>query len=266
MLLVSFGIVIAVDMPAWTQETSDKASKNQSQNESKSEQQPKPDDSVGVRHEEKNVFAESDAAPVSSTASSNSSGESKPLAQEPVKETATKNSDKPGDRPPPAGFDAAEKLYNAGKFALAQKAFEKFINSGVADVKTHLDLAYCLYYQRIYSRAMKEFDWVAKNAKLISMQRSAEATARTLRCYRAGICPANCLKANDPRWQRLPDKDPNELWIKFPYSGGWSAWSEHHIGQRIEYVNGKPENLGTCPVCDGTGTVPVLKDGAPLPH
>jgi hypothetical protein len=173
---------------------------------------------------------------------------------------------KPGDRPPPPDFAAAEKLYNARKFALAQKEFQKYIALGIDDVKTHFELAYCYYYQRVYSKAQKEFEWVAKNAKVVTMQRGAEATARSLKCCRMGICPGNCLKANDPRWQRLPDKDPSELWIKFPFSGGYSAWSQHHIGQVVEYVNGRPENKGTCPICDGTGKVAVLKDGAPPPQ
>jgi hypothetical protein len=255
-------------MPAWCQETPNRATNNQSQSqgEAGSDQKSTPAASIGSDGAQNGSAPAADTSSVGSPNGSNPRVESKPAAEAPAKATAAVTPAKPGDRPPPPGFDAAEKLYTAHKFALAQKAFEKFINAGVADVKTHLELAYCLYYQRMYSKAVKEFDWVAKNAKLLSMQRSAEATARTLKCYRMGICPANCLKANDPRWQRLPDKDPNELWIRFPFSGGWAAWSNHHIGDRVEYVNGKPQNLGTCPVCGGTGEVDVLKDGAPLPR
>jgi len=208
----------------------------------------------------------------SSASSSESPGgatsEKHPLATDtpPVTPALDWKSIKPGDRPPPPDFAAAEKLYNARKFALAQKEFQKYIALGLDDVKTHFELAYCYYYQKIYSKAQKEFEWVAKNAKLVSMKNGAASTARTLQCYRAGVCPGNCLKANDPRWQHLPGKDPNELWIKFPFSGGWNAWSQNHIGQVVEYVNGKPENKGTCPICGGTGTVAVLKDGAPLPQ
>jgi hypothetical protein len=161
-------------------------------------------------------------------------------------------------------MDAALKLYSARKWALAQKSFEGFIKNGTADVKTHQCLAYCYYYQRIYSKALVQFDWIAKNAKRISEKDSAANTARVLRCYRAGICPANCIKANDPRWHKLAGHG-DELWMTFPGAHGTHSWSEHHIGQLIRYENGDAINDGVCPTCGGTGTVTVLKDGAPPP-
>ena len=170
---------------------------------------------------------------------------------------------KPADTPPPPGMDAAMKLFNARKWALAQKAFEGFISSGKADVQTHECLAYCYYYQRIYSKAMVQFEWVGKNAQRISQKDRAANTARVIRCYRAGVCPSNCLKPNDPRWARLPGHEG--LWITFHGKNGTMSWSEHHVGQLITYVKGEPENMGVCPTCGGSGTVTVLKDGAPPP-
>ncbi len=82
---------------------------------------------------------------------------------------------KPPENVAPPGMPAAMKLFNTGKYALAQKQFEKFINTGVADEATHMNLAYCLYYQRKYSQALKQFDWVGKNAKhSFSMQFKAQ--------------------------------------------------------------------------------------------
>lgn len=119
----------------------------------------------------------------------------------------------------------------------------------------------------MYSKAQGQFEWVAKySTHNLTLQRSAAETARTIKCYRAGVCPQNCLKANDPRWAPLAGHPPDEKWLRIPYNGGWSAWSEHHIGELITYVKGVPTNVGTCPTCNGTGKVAVLKDGAPIPH
>jgi hypothetical protein len=169
--------------------------------------------------------------------------------------------------PPPKGFEAVVKLYNAHKYASAAGEFEKFVKAGVADTNTHLYLAYCYYAQRIYSKAVQEFSWVAKNSHSISLQRDAENTVYTLNCYRRGVCPANCLKPNDPRWHRAHmDGFPDDyIWITFKTDGGSRSFSQHHMGDLIEMVNGDAVDKGTCPICGGTGKVPVLKDGQPLP-
>jgi hypothetical protein len=170
------------------------------------------------------------------------------------------------DNEPPKEMPAAMKLFSAGKYALAQKQFETFINSGVADEATHMNLAYCLYYQRKYTAALKQFDWVNKNAKhSISMQMKAQATAAAIRSCMRGICPGQCLKPSDPRWQALPSAGDGK-WIKWTVGGGaWKAFSEHHMGDVIQMVGGMPTDMGTCPICGGTGTVTPLKDGAALP-
>ena len=197
--------------------------------------------------------------PASSVAPSSTPATSETSAVPAVE--APKPKPKPGDMPPPPGMDAAVKLYSAKKWPDAQKAFEKFIKDGTADVSTHQDLAYCYYYQHQYTKAIGQFDWVAKYASKFDAKRAAETTARTIRCYKAGICPQNCIKANDPGWHRLEGHEG--LWLTF---AGGASWSEHHIGELIQYKNGAAVNVGTCPTCNGTGKVPVLKEGAPPPR
>jgi TolA-binding protein len=175
----------------------------------------------------------------------------------------------PADRPPPKGQDAAVKLYSAKKFAAARAQFEKFVSDGTADINTYAYLAYCLYNQRQYSKAVRAFDFVAKNAThSLTLQRSAENSASTLRSYMSGVCPGSCIKANDPRWGRLEGHPADEDWLKFPDQDhqGYHAWSRHHIGEVIVYEHGIAVNKGKCPICGGTGVVGRLKDGDPLPH
>jgi hypothetical protein len=80
----------------------------------------------------------------------------------------------------------------------------------------------------------------------------------------AGVCPAPCLKANDPRWFLKPD---GKHWISVSYSrkATW-IFSENHIGEYVANENGIPVLKGTCPVCGGTGRVKILKDGDPTPR
>ena len=49
-----------------------------------------------------------------------------------------------------------------------------------------------------------------------------------------------------------------ELWQKFPSQTGigWQAWNQDHLGDAIEYQNGKAINLGKCKLCVGTTRVP----------
>ncbi|MBS1957805.1 MAG: hypothetical protein JST89_26710, partial [Cyanobacteria bacterium SZAS-4] len=107
----------------------------------------------------------------------------------------------PHKRPVPEGYAAAAELFKQRKFPQAEKEFEKIVQSGTADVNTHLCLAHCFLQQKIYTKAVKEFDWLAKYAKnSMTLQKSCEATARSLRNAMSGFCPASCLKINDPRW------------------------------------------------------------------
>lgn len=171
----------------------------------------------------------------------------------------------PHKRPVPEGYDAAAALYKQKKFPQAAKAFEAIIQKGTANVDTHLSLAYCYLLQRLYSKAAKEFEWVAKYGKnSMTLQKQAGQTATSLRTYIAGVCPAPCLKANDPRWVL---KNDGKRWITVSYSrkATWN-FSEHHVGEYVANENGIPVLKGTCPVCEGTGRVKPLKDGDPPPR
>jgi len=170
----------------------------------------------------------------------------------------------PHKRPVPEGYATAAELFKQRKFSLAQKEFEKIIQSGTADVNTHLCLAHCFLQQKIYSKAVKEFDWLAKYAKnSMTLQKSCEHTARSLRNAMSGICPANCIKPNDPRWTL---KAGSKV-IQFPHSGGgYDTFTPQNIGQLIVFEHGNAVVKGTCPVCEGATSIPVLKDGGPMPR
>ena len=170
------------------------------------------------------------------------------------------NSHKPvADKPSPTGFGEAVKLYNSRKFPQAITALEKFKKDGTDNVDSGMYLAACYQQTKKYDAALKEYDRLAKDAPLISQKRKAEQAAHTLRCYRAGICPGNCLKMSMPGWQHLPGQDPKLLFMKFPVSNGYNSWSTHHLGEVIVYDKGEPVNKGKCPICKGTGHVPRLK-------
>ena len=170
----------------------------------------------------------------------------------------------PHKRPVPAGYDAAAALFKQKKFAEAQKAFEKIIKSGTADVNTHLCLAHCFLQQRLYSKAVKEFDWLGEYAKnSMTLRNTCGATARTLRYHMSGVCPSPCIKANDPRWHVVNGK----RWITIRYSSKVGMnYSEYHIGEIIANENGVPVSKGQCPTCGGTGQISKLKDGDPMPR
>lgn len=171
--------------------------------------------------------------------------------------------EKPKDKPAPPGQAAAVKLYSQRKFAQAAIEFEKFIKDGTANVETHAYLGYCAYNTRRYTKALQQFDWVAKHCPDdYKLRTSAERYASLLRTEMAGICPQPCLKPNDPRWQRVGD----HMEIHWRISHGWIGVTDHHVGQIISARNDQIVNQGTCPTCGGTGEITPLKDGAPLPN
>jgi len=208
--------------------------------------------------------------PVSKTEPSGASLESAPPVSE-TKEAAfatpaepTPAQMEPHKRPVPPGYDAAAELYKQKKFPQAAKAFEAIIQKGAANVDTHLSLAYCYLLQRLYSKAVKEFEWVEKYGKnSMTLQKQAGRTAISLRTMISGVCPAPCLKANDPRWHVVNGR----RWITIRYSSK-SAWnfSDYHVGEFVANENGTPVLKGKCPVCGGTGQVARLKDGDPPPR
>lgn len=180
----------------------------------------------------------------------------------------TANSDaaalEPHKRPVPDGYAAAAELFKQRKFAQAQKEFEAIVASGTADINTHLCLAHCYLQQKIYTKAVKEFEILSKYAKnSMSLQKSCAATATSLRNAMRGICPANCLKGHDPRWTL---KAGNKV-IQVPHNGGgYDTLTPNDIGHLIVYEHGNAVVKGVCPVCEGTTQVPVLKDGGPMPR
>ncbi len=170
----------------------------------------------------------------------------------------------PHKRPVPGGYAAAAELFKQRKFAQAQKEFEAIVASGTADINTHLCLAHCYLQQKIYTKAVKEFEILSKYAKnSMSLQKSCAATATSLRNAMRGICPANCLKGHDPRWTL---KAGNKV-IQVPHNGGgYDTLTPNDIGHLIVYEHGNAVVKGVCPVCEGTTQVPVLKDGGPMPR
>lgn len=172
----------------------------------------------------------------------------------------------PADKPKPPGFDAAVKLYSEKKWDAAQKAFEKYIKDGTDDVNTHAYLAFCLYKKMQYTRAKKEYEWVAENStKDTTLRDSCKGMATRLNYAMTGTCPGTCIKRYDRRWYKKPD---GSMWIRFSDRGGrgGSEWSHHHIGDQVKYSkDGRPYLAGKCPMCGGKGALPVLRDGMPPP-
>ncbi len=166
------------------------------------------------------------------------------------------------EKPKPAGFDEAAKLYKSGKTKEAIAKFEKFVSAGTADDESREYLAASYQAQKQYAKALVQYDWLKEHARSMTMRRTADNAARTIRCYQRGICPANCLKLSMPGWQYMsPEgKKSNLRWIKFNHSGAWEAFSEHHLGELISFdKEGKAVSKGKCPVCHGTGRVPKIK-------
>lgn len=173
---------------------------------------------------------------------------------------------KPTPLPPPKGMPQAMKLFHSHLYAQAQKQFENFINSGIADEATHYNLALCLYYQRKYTACLKQFDWVGKYGKAVpTMQMRSQSIAGVLRKLMSGTCPGNCLRANDPRWRPEPAFG-GALGIRFNISDGFKAFSQNHMGHIIQTIDGIPQDVGPCPTCGGAGAMTPLRDGAPLPN
>lgn len=79
-------------------------------------------------------------------------------------------------------------------------------------------------------------------------------------CNRGSVpCAGACLKPDTPGWQRMTvaNHRPDELWMRFVHDdGSWTAWSQNHIGEVVEKVDGRWVNRGRCPRCRGTAKEP----------
>ena len=200
-----------------------------------------------------------EASTRAATAAAAASAEQKKTAEDASKVAAIKT--KAVDKPAPPGQAAALKLYSAHKYLLSQQALQKLISEGAANTNTHLYLAYSYYYQRIYSKALKEFDWVGKYGVEFKDKFKADQTSMALRTLMRGVCPGSCLKPGDPRWSMVEGR----MVAKFPVTNGWKGFTEGHMGHVIQIINGDPTDVGSCPICGGTGTIQPLHDGSPIP-
>lgn len=72
------------------------------------------------------------------------------------------------------------------------------------------------------------------------------------------LCPGRCLKRERGSWVHLkveghPD---SELWQRFDFPNGqWRAWTQAHIGEKIELRGDQYVNTGKCEICRGTTRV-----------
>lgn len=163
-------------------------------------------------------------------------------------------------------FASGSKLYQTQKFQEALKHFQNAAAIEADDGEARIMVGYCYYSLKQYDKALKEYTLAADKGKLISVRNKAQRLAQTLRTYMVGICPGNCLKPSMPGWRKMnvPGKPDRLVWMVYPYldpagKGGSEYWSNDHMGEVIEYVNGRPINKGTCPICKGTGKVSLPK-------
>src|SRR5437868_3373824 len=60
-------------------------------------------------------------------------------------------------------------------------------------------------------------------------------------------CPGPCLKLSQGNWihMEVANHPPTDIWRKFMDQDdlGWQAWNQNHVGDVIEYRNGKPVNV-----------------------
>ncbi len=163
-------------------------------------------------------------------------------------------------------FALGSKFYQTKKFAEALKHFQKAAATQADDGEARIMAGYCYYSLKQYEKALKEYTLAADKGKLISVRNKAQRLAQRLSSYLRGICPGNCLKPSMPGWRKMnvPGKPDRLVWMVYPYldpegRGGSEFWSNDHMGEVIEYVNGRPINKGVCPICNGTGKVSLPK-------
>lgn len=65
-------------------------------------------------------------------------------------------------------------------------------------------------------------------------------------------CPGKCLRLSKGKWVKGKE---DLLWQTFTTGSGFSAWSERHLGEVIEWQKDHWENVGKCPTCNGTTKV-----------
>ncbi|MCW8131890.1 MAG: hypothetical protein KIS92_16205 [Planctomycetota bacterium] len=65
-------------------------------------------------------------------------------------------------------------------------------------------------------------------------------------------CPGKCLKLSKGKWVKGKE---DLLWQTFTSGGSYMMWSERHLGEVIEWQKDHWENVGKCPLCNGTTKV-----------
>lgn len=158
------------------------------------------------------------------------------------------------------------RFYKEKKYKEALKPLAATANSGDDDGDARILLGHCYYELKQYAKALESFRMAAKDGKKISLRNRAQSLARTVDLSMKGICPGNCLKLSTPGWKKMnvPGTPSRLVWMVFPYldpegKGGSEYWSNDHVGEVIEYVNGRPINRGPCPICKGTGKISLPK-------
>ena len=159
-------------------------------------------------------------------------------------------------------YQKGARLYREKKFVQAAQSLQVAAASKADDGEAGILLGYCYFENHQYGKALQQYKQVSETAKLISIRNRAQKLAATLDSYMRGICPGNCLKPSMPGWRKMsvPGTPDRLVWMVYPYldpagKGGSEYWSNDHMGEVIEYVNGRPINKGRCPICGGTGKV-----------
>ncbi len=158
------------------------------------------------------------------------------------------------------------KLFQAKKYAEALKHYSKAADNKCDDGECRIMVGYCYFHMNQYDKALKQYRLAAENGKRISVKNKAQKLAQRLATMMSGICPGNCLKPSMKGWRKMKvEGTPDRLvWMVYPYldaagKGGSEYWSNDHMGEVIEYVNGRPVNKGKCPICNGTGKITLTK-------
>lgn len=183
-------------------------------------------------------------------------------AAEPLRETE-KDAEKLAFK---TSYQNGAKLFQEKKYRAAAASLAVAAQSPLDDGEAGILLGYCFYEMHQYQKALDQYKKVSETGKLISVKNRAQRLAATLNSYMKGVCPGNCLKPSTPGWRKMdvPGKPDRLVWMVFPYldpagKGGSEYWSNDHMGEVIEYVNGRPINKGPCPLCSGTGKVSLPK-------
>lgn len=188
--------------------------------------------------------------------------EAQSLQKEPVEKTFDPAQEKLRQKE----YAEGTKLFQAKKYVEALIHYSKAADTTVDDGECRIRVGDCYFHLQEYEKALKQYQMVAEEGKRVSVKRKAQQLAQRLSNMMKGICPGNCLKPGMKGWRKMKvEGTPDRLvWMIYPYldkegKGGYEYWSNDHMGEVIEYVNGRPKNKGKCPICNGTGKITLVK-------